>query len=166
MSREVGRQRLPSTTAGLIFHAAEHASRHAGQVVTLGAVVGSGGLGREAAIPILPGDDLPTAREFYVERLGFRVRFEATEDGIHGLLGLERGGIRLTIDCPMAGHGRDACVSLEVDSADRYYEEWKQRVVVRRPPRNEPWGARSFDLTDPFGNTIFVMGPLVREAGT
>ncbi len=39
--RGVGRRNLPSTTLGLIFHAAEHASRHAGQIVTLGAVVRS-----------------------------------------------------------------------------------------------------------------------------
>ena len=37
--REVGRKRLPSTTLGLIFHAAEHSSRHAGQIVTLVKVV-------------------------------------------------------------------------------------------------------------------------------
>lgn len=37
--REVGRKRLPSTTLGLIFHAAEHASRHAGQIVTLVPIV-------------------------------------------------------------------------------------------------------------------------------
>jgi uncharacterized damage-inducible protein DinB len=37
--RDVGRKRLPSTTLGLIFHAAEHSARHAGQIVTLGAVV-------------------------------------------------------------------------------------------------------------------------------
>jgi uncharacterized damage-inducible protein DinB len=39
--REVGRQKRPSTTLGLIFHAAEHSSRHAGQVVTLSRVVRS-----------------------------------------------------------------------------------------------------------------------------
>jgi hypothetical protein len=33
-SRSVGRLRLPSTVLGLIFHAAEHASRHTGQIVT------------------------------------------------------------------------------------------------------------------------------------
>jgi hypothetical protein len=33
--REVGRQRLPSTVLGLLFHAAEHATRHAGQMATL-----------------------------------------------------------------------------------------------------------------------------------
>jgi uncharacterized damage-inducible protein DinB len=32
--REVGRARLPTTTLGAIFHAAEHAQRHAGQFVT------------------------------------------------------------------------------------------------------------------------------------
>jgi uncharacterized damage-inducible protein DinB len=39
LRREVGRKRLPSTTLGLIFHAAEHSSRHAGQIVTLTRVV-------------------------------------------------------------------------------------------------------------------------------
>jgi len=32
--RAVGRARLPSTVLGLLFHAAEHASRHTGQIVT------------------------------------------------------------------------------------------------------------------------------------
>jgi hypothetical protein len=35
-------------------------------------------------------------------------------------------------------------------------------VTVLRPPRDEAWGARTFDLIDPFGNTIFVMGPRAR----
>ena len=33
-SREVGRARLPSTVLGLLFHAAEHTTRHAGQLIT------------------------------------------------------------------------------------------------------------------------------------
>lgn len=33
-ARAVGRAGLPSTVLGLLFHAAEHASRHAGQAVT------------------------------------------------------------------------------------------------------------------------------------
>ncbi|HSB53044.1 MAG TPA: DinB family protein, partial [Gemmatimonadales bacterium] len=37
--REVGRARLPSTTLGLLFHAAEHTARHAGQILTLTRVV-------------------------------------------------------------------------------------------------------------------------------
>ncbi len=60
----------------------------------------------------------------------------------------------------MKGHGRDACVALHVDDTDAYYREWSPKVTVLRAPRDEEWGARTFDLLDPSGNTIFVMGPL------
>ena len=113
----------------------------------------------ERAVPILPADDLAVAKEFYVGGLGFSVSFEATDDGKTGLVGLERGTLCLTLDSPMSGHGREACVSLHVESADAYYNEWREKVAIRRPPKNEPWGARTFDVIDPFGNTIFVMGP-------
>jgi len=114
----------------------------------------------ERAIPILPVEDLATAKAFYVVRLGFRVTFEASEDGRSGLLGIERGTIQMTLDCPMQGHGRNACVALEVDDADAYYREWHAKVDVLRAPKDEEWGARTFDLLDPYGNTIFVMGPV------
>ena len=38
-ARAVGRAQLPSTVLGLLFHAAEHAARHAGQVVTTSKLV-------------------------------------------------------------------------------------------------------------------------------
>ena len=38
-ARAVGRARLPTTVIGLVFHAAEHASRHAGQIATTRKVV-------------------------------------------------------------------------------------------------------------------------------
>jgi hypothetical protein len=37
--REVGRDRLPSTVLGLLFHAAEHAQRHSAQIITTARVV-------------------------------------------------------------------------------------------------------------------------------
>jgi hypothetical protein len=40
--RTVGRAQLPSTVLGLLFHAAEHASRHTGQVVTTAKLVRGG----------------------------------------------------------------------------------------------------------------------------
>jgi catechol 2,3-dioxygenase-like lactoylglutathione lyase family enzyme len=114
----------------------------------------------EKAIPILLADDLATAKAFYVDGLGFRVTFEISEDGHTGLLGLERGAIELTLNNPMEGHGRNACVALRVDDADAYYREWSAKVTVLRAPKNEDWGARTFDLLDPSGNTLFVMGPV------
>lgn len=114
----------------------------------------------ERAVPVLPVDDLATARAFYVDGLGFEVAWEFSEDGREGLLGVRRGSIAITLDCPMSGHGREACVSLEVDDADAYYAEWSARIAIPNPPRSEEWGARTFGVTDPAGNTIFVIGPL------
>ena len=111
----------------------------------------------------MPGDDLAVAKEFYVDKLGFQVQYEATEDGRNGIMGLERGTIELTIDCPMDGHGRNACASLRVNSADALYAEWREKVEMKRPPMNEEWGGRTFGVQDPFGNSIFVIGPLVPE---
>ena len=88
----------------------------------------------ELAIPILPADDLRAARAFQVDTLGFAVCVAATEDGTIGLLGRARGPMWLTIDAPMTGHGRRACVSLHVESADRYDAEWRERVPIDRPP--------------------------------
>jgi len=117
----------------------------------------------ERAIPILPAEDLATAREFYVDRLGFRVTFEASHDGHSGLLGIARGTIEITLDSPMQGHGRAACVGLRVDDTDRYYDEWSSKINVLRPPKDEDWGARTFDLLDPSGNTLFIMGPVTAK---
>jgi uncharacterized damage-inducible protein DinB len=39
--RYVGRQRLASSVLGLVFHAAEHATRHVGQIATLRKIVSS-----------------------------------------------------------------------------------------------------------------------------
>lgn len=113
----------------------------------------------ERAIPILPTENPSAAKAFYVDGLGFQATFEAIDERGSGLIGLERGTIELTLDSPMAGHGRNACVSIRVHDADAYYREWSARVPVLRSPRDEVWGARTFDLIDPSGNTIFVIGP-------
>ena len=42
-ARLVGRGRLPSTVIGLLFHAAEHTQRHAGQAMTTARVVAGAG---------------------------------------------------------------------------------------------------------------------------
>ena len=34
------------------------------------------------------------------------------------------------------------------------------RGTISLPPHDEAWGARTFNLQDSFGNTIFVIGPL------
>jgi len=41
--RGIGRQQIPTTVIGLIFHAAEHAARHAGQALTTARIVRGAG---------------------------------------------------------------------------------------------------------------------------
>ncbi|MBL8823109.1 MAG: hypothetical protein JNJ77_11015 [Planctomycetia bacterium] len=64
----------------------------------------------ERAVPILPVDYLATARQFYVDGLGFQITFEATEDGKTGLLGVKRGKIPIAL----CSAGRTACPFLFV----------------------------------------------------
>lgn len=42
-AQKVGRAGLPSTTLGLLFHAAEHATRHSGQALTTARILGASG---------------------------------------------------------------------------------------------------------------------------
>jgi hypothetical protein len=42
-ARGVGRQQLPSTVLGLLFHAGEHCTRHAGQAITTAKIVAGAG---------------------------------------------------------------------------------------------------------------------------
>ena len=114
----------------------------------------------ERAVPNLPADDLQVAKDFYVGKLGFSVRYEATTDGKRGVLGLERGPFVLHIDAPMSGHGRQVVATLEVDDTDALYDQWGGQVALERPPQNEEWGGRTFGVTDPFGNLLYVVGPL------
>jgi uncharacterized damage-inducible protein DinB len=48
-ARKVGRAGFPSTVFGLLFHAAEHARRHAGQVIATASILKGGGC--EGAAP-------------------------------------------------------------------------------------------------------------------
>ncbi len=118
------------------------------------------GQSMERAVPNFPADDLRVAKDFYVGKLGFSVRYEATEDRKSGVMGLQRGGFVLHLDAPMSGHGRNVVATLEVDDTDALYDQWRGQVDMQRPPRNEEWGGRTFGITDPFGNLLYVVGPL------
>lgn len=112
------------------------------------------------AVPNLPSSNLSVGKAFYVDRLGFKIVFEASEDGVSGIMGLERDGMRINIDAPMSGHGRRACATLEVDDVDALYQEWSSALSLKEKPLDQPWGARTFGFQDPDDNTIFVLGSI------
>ena len=92
----------------------------------------------EQAIPILPVDDLGAAKEFYVDALGFRVRFEASTDGKTGILGLERG-TRVRI------HGLPGHYIV----LDRMPSKWKRRIDIHMGTdvnAARSWGKRAVKI--------------------
>lgn len=85
--RGVGRAQLPSTVQGLLFHAAEHARRHAGQAVaTAGILRGLRG-GAGGRVPTAPEADAagPGAPELIRAALIAAARQAHEEGGIRGL---------------------------------------------------------------------------------
>jgi len=117
-------------------------------------------MNKERSIPVFPMDDPAKARRFYVDGLGFRELFAGHYGRDGTILGFERGDLRINLDCPMPGHGRAACACLEVTDADEIFEQWRARVPIPHGPKTEDWGARTFTVIDPFGNTLFVIGPV------
>ena len=116
----------------------------------------------DRAVPVLPIEDMHEARAFYVDGLGFQVVGEGhyPNEPVPGtILFIERGTIRLSLDSPMPGHGRNIAVNLEVDDADALYADWDGRVEIPHPPQDQPWGGRTFGVTDPSGNLLYVVAP-------
>lgn len=73
-ARPVGRAGLPSTVLGLLFHAAEHTSRHVGQLITTLKIVRGGGSGTETVSGIggvfFRARDPELLGRWYLEHLG------------------------------------------------------------------------------------------------
>jgi predicted enzyme related to lactoylglutathione lyase len=76
--REVGRAKLPATVRGLLFHAAEHTQRHAGQAITTAKIVRALGYGapprHDAALGVggifFKARDRDALHAWYAEHLG------------------------------------------------------------------------------------------------
>ncbi|MCW5626180.1 MAG: VOC family protein [Burkholderiales bacterium] len=111
----------------------------------------------EQTIPVLRIFDLPKARAFYVDYLGFAVdwehRFEADAPVY---LQLSRGGCVLHL----TEHHGDCCpgstVFLKVAGLDEFHREItaKNYRYLRPGIESMPWNARMMQLIDPFGNRL------------
>jgi hypothetical protein len=84
-------------------------------------------------IPIFRIFDVDKAKEFYIGYLGFTIDWEHYGDGSPG-----------------------STVFVTVTRLDQYHKELssKNYRYLRPGICNEPWGARSMNVIDPFGNRI------------
>ena len=100
--------------------------------------------------------DLEKSRAFY-ERLG--ASFGDVGPG-QGIINATLGESRLIFE---VGHANPAgagpIMLVDVPDADAMYAELQaEGVTIDDPPVDEPWGRR-FNVRDPSGNTIALLGP-------
>jgi uncharacterized glyoxalase superfamily protein PhnB len=109
-------------------------------------------------VPLITVEDLAASVAFFVDRLGFCKVFQS--DGYVSLRH-PQGDLQLAFlrplpdEQPFRGHG--LTYGLEVDDVDAEYERIRlQGVDTDGPPRDNPWGDRSFTVVDPNGIALHI----------
>jgi len=112
--------------------------------------------------------DFAEARAFYTEKLGFEVVFTYGEPPFYGQVRREKALLNLRLICEPAFVGdvreREELVAagftLSSAAAIRqlFAEFQAAGVDFFRPLKQEPWGARTFIVRDPFGNLLLFAG--------
>jgi catechol 2,3-dioxygenase-like lactoylglutathione lyase family enzyme len=109
-------------------------------------------------VPLITVQDLAASVAFFVDRLGFHTVFRS--DGYvslrHPQADLQLAFMRpLPDETPFRGHG--LTYGLEVDDVDAEYDRIRtQGVDTDGPPRDNPWGDRSFTVVDPSGIALHI----------
>jgi catechol 2,3-dioxygenase-like lactoylglutathione lyase family enzyme len=116
-----------------------------------------------AAEPQLFVSDIGASCEFYTKKLGFTVAFTYGEPPFYAQV--FRDGARLNLrhlDQPafrpeLRGALLSASIPLE-DAEPLFIEFQVAGVVFHQELRTEPWGARTFIVSDPDGNLVLFAG--------
>lgn len=111
----------------------------------------------QQTIPILRILDLPKAREFYLDFLGFRIdwehRFDPTAPA-YVQISRDKCLLHLT------EHHGDCCpgatMMVRVSGLEHFHREITSKGYANMRPGIEgvPWNARVMDVIDPFGNRL------------
>jgi catechol 2,3-dioxygenase-like lactoylglutathione lyase family enzyme len=111
----------------------------------------------EQAVPILRIFDVPKAREFYVDYLGFTVDWEHRFDATAPLyMQISRAGLTLHL----SEHYGDCCPGSTVFVRVRGLEEFHREISVKGYGYLRPGIEKTFhnslcvELIDPFGNRL------------
>ena len=119
-----------------------------------------------AVIPVLPARDVSEAVRFYVERLGFELLFQDSDDHPQ-YAGVRRGAVELHLQFQFekdfeAGTAGQAMLRLVVDDPDVLFEEYKDRDVFHEGTQlgDTSWGTREFAFWDLNHNGLTFMRDL------
>lgn len=118
------------------------------------------------AEPLILVTDLDAAHAYYCDKLGFRCAFSYGEPAFYSQI--VRDGARMNLrrvrgpiyDEAMRSREPDVVVAvLTLDDAKPLYLELQAAgVTFHQTLRSEPWGARTFIVSDPEGNLILFAG--------
>jgi len=111
----------------------------------------------QTIVPILRIFDVAKAREFYCDFLGFEIAWEHRfEDGMPVYMEVTRNGMTLHL----SEHHGDACPGSTVFVWMTGVEAFHAEITAKRYSYNRPgleetfYGAKMFQVHDPFGNRI------------
>lgn len=109
----------------------------------------------ECAVPILNVSNFAASMDYYVNKLGFKKKWDW---GTPPTFGCVRRG-KVEIFFCQGGQGQAGMwMSIFLDDVDALFEEYKASgAMIRMPPTNMPWGTREMNIEDPDGHR-FRMG--------
>jgi len=108
-------------------------------------------------IPVLRIFDVPKAREFYLDYLGFKLDWEHRfEPGLPLYMQVSRGGCALHLSEHHGDGTPGTVVFLRMTGIEAFHQELtgKNYAFMRPGVEHAPWKAKLMELTDPFGNRL------------
>jgi catechol 2,3-dioxygenase-like lactoylglutathione lyase family enzyme len=113
--------------------------------------------------------DFQRARDFYVSKLGFSVKFAYGDPPFYGLVKRDRARLCLRLVCEPVFVGdireleqllsADFVVDTAAEIKELFREFQASGVDFFQKLKTEPWGARNFIVRDPDGNLVLFAGP-------
>jgi uncharacterized glyoxalase superfamily protein PhnB len=117
-------------------------------------------------IPVLPARDVAEAVRFYVDRLGFELVFQDSDERPQ-YAGIRRGAVELHLQFQFekdfaAGSAGQCMLRLVVDNPDLLFEEYKDKGVFHDGTQlqDTSWGTREFAFWDLNHNGLTFMRDL------
>ncbi len=103
-------------------------------------------------IPILNVKNFAASMDYYVNKLGFRKKWDWGDPPTFGCV--TRGKVEIFF-CQGAQGQPGVWMSIFMDDVDALYEEYRASgAIIRQPPTNMPWCTREMNVQDPDGHRI------------
>jgi len=106
----------------------------------------------ENMTPILNVKDVAASIDYYVEKLGFHLRWDWGSPPGFACVG--RDAIQIFL-CRDAQGAPGTWIAIFVHDVDALYEDYKKSgAIIRQKPTNFPWGAREMNVQDLDGHRL------------